>query len=948
MLWTFVAIVLLVVLISGIYTTVKVTLSVFMKELFGGGPSPAGRTLENEEFARSRLIGLHKVDKISLPVLNEILMILDFRGYAPKKEAEAPPAPMVSESTAGLRLSPPVRTQGVPASPPAASGFMISDNIKMMLISGSALFILGAYLFARSYWGWVPDALKFSILAAVTAAIYAGGYFLLRKPELPKTAESLLMAGILLVPVNVLAANLLLFDRAMGINAVWLLGFAAMAALSLLTSRFLATETIGFLDASSCLAAAYFACRTLAVPLEWQYLFLTVAAHAVLLSIIRNEIDQRIHRGVYYTVNIFCAAAAAGLFYHRFFWDSGNQWITASTLLSLGIFFALESRVFKSEFAYAAGISFMGSAVLLMRYFGIPAYKYGLLFVPGSLIAIFRAWTFERAGRKELAAPYFQLSQIALAGSIAGLFPHFSFYVGAGYSSLLAIQVLAILAYATMGVLYREPVFTYASGSVFLFLLWTFISHGGWNFASGILLFGASAFLMALIGGFLRGEKSERLAGLPFTVIGMGTLSLSLALVAGRWGSQFMSSGAIAPAFPADQLNSGLIISLLAVAAYGVLGWARRQVYFTFPVLASGTLLYLFALEKFQHPINLLNVSWLVPAAMALFYIADSKGWKEFSRCLSIWAELLSFAIGASALASNAAAGGLNAAGVCTLSFLPGLWKGRADLSAVFLFGAYLFHFTWYRQAHPGFAQPAQYALQLVLVNVGVIFIRTLISYSNPKANIDPFRVLSFLFSALSLALSLWDKDVSWIVFLIYGVLAIAVSFIHYEGRHVYVGTTLLLIAYELFLHSRSVDLAEAYSVPAGLYFLASGFFNREDPQKREPCYALGISILYLPSLFKAMGETWELHGVFLGAASLMVMLFGMTVKSKTLTFWSLGTLLLNGAIQSRQFFNAVPRWVYLGTGGMFLVTLGGLFEFKRETLLRMKAQISDSLDDWE
>jgi hypothetical protein len=58
--------------------------------------------------------------------------------------------------------------------------------------------------------------------------------------------------------------------------------------------------------------------------------------------------------------------------------------------------------------------------------------------------------------------------------------------------------------------------------------------------------------------------------------------------------------------------------------------------------------------------------------------------------------------------------------------------------------------------------------------------------------------------------------------------------------------------------------------------------------------------------------------------------------------------VLLNGYIQSRQFFHSVPRWVYLGLGGTGLVTLGGLSEFRRETVDRFRKQLDTTLEGWE
>ena len=84
----------------------------------------------------------------------------------------------------------------------------------------------------------------------------------------------------------------------------------------------------------------------------------------------------------------------------------------------LGIICAAEARMIEPLLAYPAGLSFMGAAALLLHYCQVPLYKYGLYFVPGSLLLIWRAWSFEKSNREALAAPYFHLAQLAVCASV--------------------------------------------------------------------------------------------------------------------------------------------------------------------------------------------------------------------------------------------------------------------------------------------------------------------------------------------------------------------------------------------------------------------------------------------------------------------------------------------------------------------------------------------------
>jgi hypothetical protein len=272
---------------------------------------------------------------------------------------------------------------------------------------------------------------------------------------------------------------------------------------------------------------------------------------------------------------------------------------------------------------------------------------------------------------------------------------------------------------------------------------------------------------------------------------------------------------------------------------------------------------------------------------------------------------------------------------LCVAAFTPALWIGGRDLAACWLAGMYLTHGFWFVRMQPaGMGNWPEYGMQLFLLNAAVVFVRTLFTMFRRGFNADPFRVAVIFFSAVSLVCSLGDKTIAWQVFGAYGVLALLVSFILYEGRYRGVGATLLMLSYELFLRAQGVTLVEVYAVPAGLYLLMWGYLQRDRAPLRDLLYAAAQVILYGPAFFKAIPETWELHGLYVGVVSLTLMLFGITQNNRCLIVGGCGMMLLNGVVQSWNLIRAIPRWIYLACSGSLLIALGALVEFQKEWII--------------
>jgi hypothetical protein len=919
-------IVFIAVFVVGLGTILQWLLDQFRGTSRPGTPAAA---------ARRKFEELLKLSRLDSKTAAELWAALYLPGPAP---ALQPPTPDLRAPAA------PVQAQAaVVPTQPAAGG--ISSDIKTLLISGSTLFVLSAYIFVRTYWEVIPPEMKFLLLLLMTAAVYGGGRFLHAKGKTPSTAETLMDLGVALVPFVFFAADVLVLDKTLSTASAWAFGCVGMVLAALASAASVPTLSMGVILALGCHGTVYMTCLSTSQSLQAQALALALTALALLGAACSIPMHERVRKGLTAGLNTGALASCAILTLHGLFVAQPQHLVAGLSLAVLGIAFSVQARLFNHLFAYAAGLCLMAAAAVLLHHTHVPPYRYGLLLVPCGLLSTLRAWTFQRAGRAKLAEPYFVLGQAAAGFSIMMLLPGWSGYVQAGFGSLMTVLGLAALAYGSMGAMYGSAAYTYASSLMLLAALGAAVQNGGHSFTMGALDFSAAAYVL-LAAALLGGQKRQDQIGTPLTVMGLGTMSLSLAITAGRWAEPILSGKAAHSGLPPEQLSTALIVALLGAAAYGAVGWLRKKSEFLYPALASATLAYIFSLEKLALPVDSMSVSWVVAAALGASYLLDLYGWEKPSRCFAVWGEVLAAAMALWSLSSPAAAA-LPAAAVCLLAFLPGLWVGRIDLVAGAVLAGYLLHWVWFDKTLHG--KTSDYALHLLLVNCMMVAVRTLVSTWRPKASVEPFRVLVAAFSALSLLLVVGDAERAWQVYSAYGALAMVVSLVHYDGRHLWGGAALLLCGYEFYLCATHVTMTEAYTVPPALFMLICGALletaTQQHREQQDALFVAGQLVLYLPSFVQSLDETWQLHGVFVGMASLTLVLVGMLCGKKSLTTISLFVMLINAGVQSRQMFYAIPRWAYLTIGGLTLVGLGGLFEFKSDTLLKLKDGLAQGLE---
>jgi hypothetical protein len=895
-----------------------------------GGAGGAGPELR----ARLKLEELLREHRLDARTAAELWAALGLPGPVPAAMASVQPA---------AAKGPPSPEGSRPPLPEGPGG--LSSDIKTLLISGSTLFVLSAYIFVRTYWEVIPPGMKFLMLALMTAGIYGGGRLLHRKGKTPSTAETLMGLGVALVPFVFFAADVLILGKALGYLSSWAFGCAGMALAALASAASIPTLSMGVILAVGCHGAVYLTCLSNSLDPQLQALALACAALGLLAAACTVPMGERLRKGLTAGLNTGALAAGGILAVHGFFITQPDHLLAGLTLVLLGIAFAVQARLFNPLFAYAAGLSLMGAAAVLLHHGRVPPYRYGLLLVPCGLLSTLRAWTFARAGRQKLAEPYFVLGQAAAGFSVAMLMPGWSAYVHQGFHSMLGVLMLAALAYGAMGAIYGSPAYTYASSLMLLAALGAAVQNGGHSFTMGALEFTGAAYLL-LAAALLGGQKRQDQMGTPLTFMGLGTMTLSLAMLAGRWAEPVLEGKPIHSGLPPEQLGTALVVALLGAAAYAAVGWVRRRSEFLYPALASASLAYLMLLEKLSAAVDPVSVSWVVAASLGAGYVLHALDLEKPSRCFMVWGEVFAAAIAVWSLNSGPDTA-LPAVTVCLLAFLPGLWVGRADLVAGAVLAGYLLHWLWFDKTVHG-SKP-DYAMQLLLVNCVMVAVRTALSAWRPSASVEPFRALTAAFSVLSLLLVVTDAEIAWQLYAAYGSLALVVSLVHYEGRHLWVGSALLLCGYEFYLSATGVKLTEAYTVPPALFLLVCGHLAEDGSrQKRELQNALFVAgqlVLYGPSFMKALDETWQLHGVFVGMSSLALTVWGLACGKKSLTSLSLMVMLVNAGVQSRQVFQAIPRWAYLALGGLTLVGLGGLFEFRSDSLSKLKDTVAQKLE---
>jgi hypothetical protein len=828
-----------------------------------------------------------------------------------------------------------------------AAGFMSSTGIKTLLLSGAALVIWSVYLFVRSYWTALPDVAKFAGLAVLGLAAHGGGLLLSRRGWVPRTARTLVGLGLAVSPFIVYSARVWLLPGLWTSVTAWGWGLAFLSALAAVTVVSSPAWEAGYLLAAG--ATGAIGLGMLSRTADAQLTLAAAAAAAAGAVVLGDRLKSRedVSRGVQHASFTAWIAVAGTLAYQGFFWRGESQWAASVALALLGAAAALAARWYRSLYALPAAAAIAGAGALALRHFDLPLYEYGYVFGPMGLMALWRAHTWEKAGNTSLARPVFWFGHACLVVSAAAVTPTFWTPGDASLPALLGVMGLVGAAYAIGGAFHASPFYAYASGVMVLLLTGALTRQTDALFSNGVLFFTAAGGALWLL-GLVSGVDDER-HGKPFTVLAMGTLTVAMALLGGKWGQQLLFTGSVAPAMTPAQMDAGLWTGGVSLIAYGFLAFTKRRAVFVYPLFYSATWIYVCLLERGGHPLTLVSFAWVTAGAMGIYYLLDAFGSREVGRGARLWG-LVSFIFVACAAATSTAPTALPALLIGMASFLPGVWKGKTDVSLGFLGSIYLAHYLFFRQGFPVMDARswALFALQGVAVNCGVIFVRTVLTYARPQANLAPFRLAAFFYAALGLGLSVQDLGIAWQVFAAYGVLSLAVSFLHYQGRYWGIGAALLAASLEIFFYHHGARYVEAFTWPMASLLAAMALARRHVPEERDFLFGFMQVVMYGPSSVIALREHWGAHGLMLGLAGLAGLLFGVLIRNRCLTIGSVVVMLANAAFQSRDLIWSLPGWAYLGLGGAGLITLAAVFEFRRETLTRFKDGIAEAWDRWE
>ncbi|MCF0094807.1 SCO7613 C-terminal domain-containing membrane protein [Micromonospora sp. MH99] len=153
------------------------------------------------------------------------------------------------------------------------------------------------------------------------------------------------------------------------------------------------------------------------------------------------------------------------------------------------------------------------------------------------------------------------------------------------------------------------------------------------------------------------------------------------------------------------------------------------------------------------------------------------------------------------------------------------------------------------------------------------------------------------------------------------------------------------LIGAWVLLAAGGVSVVEAYTLPAAGLALGAGLLAlRTRPGLTSwPALGPGLVAALLPSLVSVLAgpdpQPWR--RLLLGAAALGVVLAGASRR------WQ-APVLLGGAVlavlalhEIARGWDLLPRWIYLGAGGLALIGLAASYERRRRDLARLRAAVA-------
>lgn len=141
------------------------------------------------------------------------------------------------------------------------------------------------------------------------------------------------------------------------------------------------------------------------------------------------------------------------------------------------------------------------------------------------------------------------------------------------------------------------------------------------------------------------------------------------------------------------------------------------------------------------------------------------------------------------------------------------------------------------------------------------------------------------------------------------------------------------------------MTVLEAYTLPAATLALGAGLLAlRTRPGLTSwPALGPGLVAALLPSLVSVLAgadpQPWR--RLLLGVAALGVVLAGATRRWQAPVLLGGGVLAVLALHELARGWDLLPRWIYLGAGGLALIGLAASYERRRRDLARIRAVVA-------
>ncbi|MGY0234566.1 SCO7613 C-terminal domain-containing membrane protein [Longispora urticae] len=147
-------------------------------------------------------------------------------------------------------------------------------------------------------------------------------------------------------------------------------------------------------------------------------------------------------------------------------------------------------------------------------------------------------------------------------------------------------------------------------------------------------------------------------------------------------------------------------------------------------------------------------------------------------------------------------------------------------------------------------------------------------------------------------------------------------------------------LAWWLLLGAARVGTPEAYTLPPALAVLGLGVWTaRKRPELRSWIgYGPGLLGALLPSLAWSLPpDASVVRRVALGAAAVVVVVFGARARLRAPLVIGAGTLLVLALHELTLIWGWAPKWIPLALGGVLLIAFGATYEKRRRDLRRLR-----------